>query len=726
MRTLTSTLLAAQKAEGDFIAKIVLTKTAQTTRTYVTTDEANPLVSVSYPEQRDSHTAEVIIDNTDSALSTLDLQGYQGVISTGFNTSAGDEYSAKPPMTVVAQRYDTYNGIAVVVLSLASKVNQMRSDRAAYDYTPASSDTNTPSDIISGIAHGTYSTIGTTDLAGAVKTLAAVGASSVVLKNLGTGTINKGTKFLIAGDAVEYTLMATATIAANEATVAITPTLAVQADVNDVVTLIEIYSHCEDISIGGTLDTDKDPVISAFKPADFFKVRYGESRWAKIQELLNYTFTVIRVENDGDLHYLHYKNGWAALWTAATVIRKGETRRPVTANGHVYTCTTAGTTHATTEPTWPTTEDATVSDNTVVWTLDYDYQYSLTDGDHRFTRKGKRLAIVSPNRITVESDPSHAVIYSATATDLISNGLIDLREKIRLRLTAVAENPNDIAKAVLGHHQIETDVGYFVAPTNVGLELYDLIRLYDEEDSTTLIGNVMAIHNRIDGRNGVAYQVVRLGLYATDLYTRPASLSSADRSEESPPSWTDFLSLLDYVNETTGGIIDALKKITVGGLANVVEDLTPQLGGDLDLNGFNIDFPTTANISDVLDEDTMSSDSATKLATQQSIKAHFDNNRSLIATTKSSANSAIDNPVQNTSGKLLLVVIRVTHAGSGTLVCKSDSAATPTTEVGKSAALDGGDADTITFPVEVNHYYNIITTSLYGGYTLNASKYTMG
>ena len=60
------------------------------------------------------------------------------------------------------------------------------------------------------------------------------------------------------------------------------------------------------------------------------------------------------------------------------------------------------------------------------------------------------------------------------------------------------------------------------------------------------------------------------------------------------------------------------------GLRNVVEDTTPQLGGDLDLNGNNLDFPTTANISDCLDEDNMASDSATALATQQSIKAYTD------------------------------------------------------------------------------------------------------
>ena len=64
--------------------------------------------------------------------------------------------------------------------------------------------------------------------------------------------------------------------------------------------------------------------------------------------------------------------------------------------------------------------------------------------------------------------------------------------------------------------------------------------------------------------------------------------------------------------------------IRLPNIADISTDLTPQLGGDLDLNGHNIEFPTTANISDCLDEDNMVSDSATKLATQQSIKAYVD------------------------------------------------------------------------------------------------------
>lgn len=63
------------------------------------------------------------------------------------------------------------------------------------------------------------------------------------------------------------------------------------------------------------------------------------------------------------------------------------------------------------------------------------------------------------------------------------------------------------------------------------------------------------------------------------------------------------------------------KYVDDNSINNIVEDITPQLGADLDLNGKNIDFPSTANVSDVKDEDNMASDSATMLATQQSIKA---------------------------------------------------------------------------------------------------------
>lgn len=54
-------------------------------------------------------------------------------------------------------------------------------------------------------------------------------------------------------------------------------------------------------------------------------------------------------------------------WAASTAYLAGDKRAPRVRNGHVYTVTTAGTSDAT-QPAWPTTSGATVTDGTVVWT----------------------------------------------------------------------------------------------------------------------------------------------------------------------------------------------------------------------------------------------------------------------------------------------------------------------------------------------------------------------
>lgn len=58
-----------------------------------------------------------------------------------------------------------------------------------------------------------------------------------------------------------------------------------------------------------------------------------------------------------------------APWAASTAYVLNDVRRPTAANGRLYRVTTAGTSAAT-EPVWPTTAGATVTDGTVVWTED--------------------------------------------------------------------------------------------------------------------------------------------------------------------------------------------------------------------------------------------------------------------------------------------------------------------------------------------------------------------
>lgn len=59
-----------------------------------------------------------------------------------------------------------------------------------------------------------------------------------------------------------------------------------------------------------------------------------------------------------------------AEWVAATAYTTGQLRQPTTPNGLKYKVTTPGTSHASVEPTWPTSGlGSTVTDGTVVWTL---------------------------------------------------------------------------------------------------------------------------------------------------------------------------------------------------------------------------------------------------------------------------------------------------------------------------------------------------------------------
>lgn len=54
-------------------------------------------------------------------------------------------------------------------------------------------------------------------------------------------------------------------------------------------------------------------------------------------------------------------------WVASTAYALGDRVIPAAHNGHAYVCTTAGTSGAS-APTWPTTQGATVTDGTAVWT----------------------------------------------------------------------------------------------------------------------------------------------------------------------------------------------------------------------------------------------------------------------------------------------------------------------------------------------------------------------
>ncbi len=74
---------------------------------------------------------------------------------------------------------------------------------------------------------------------------------------------------------------------------------------------------------------------------------------------------------------------WPETTARNTVYVIGDVIKPTTYASHSYKCTTAGTSHANTEPTWTTTNGATTTDGTAVFTC-YDtktYNTKAKQGD---------------------------------------------------------------------------------------------------------------------------------------------------------------------------------------------------------------------------------------------------------------------------------------------------------------------------------------------------------
>jgi len=67
-------------------------------------------------------------------------------------------------------------------------------------------------------------------------------------------------------------------------------------------------------------------------------------------------------------------------WVASTAYSLGTVVRPITPNGFWYQCETAGTSGSS-APTWPTTDQSTVTDGTVTWRAKRYYQVPLLIGE---------------------------------------------------------------------------------------------------------------------------------------------------------------------------------------------------------------------------------------------------------------------------------------------------------------------------------------------------------
>jgi hypothetical protein len=187
----------------------------------------------------------------------------------------------------------------------------------------------------------------------------------------------------------------------------------------------------------------------------------------------------------------------------------------------------------------------------------------------------------------------------------------------------LATSANVTAMGLLGNAATVTDLG-ILGTADVVTDMNVLATSDVVTDMNTLAtADIVSDMNTL----GTSANVTAMATCATniadvnnfvDQYT---IASSAPGSPSEGDLWYDSSNNILKVHNGTSFV--AVTSATAG-ITDVVDDSTPQLGGDLDLNGNNIDFPTTANISDCIDDDTFGTASATKLATSESIKAYVD------------------------------------------------------------------------------------------------------
>ena len=408
MRTLSDTLTAAQKTTPkNALIKIVLTQGANE----YTYTKSRILIS-DHREESLSQKAEVLLDNSDGALTSLDFKGYKGVISYGINTSAGDEYSACAPLYVIPQSLQSRPGRLTSLLSLKGIPDLLDDDRASGIYFPELADT--VKDVIAGILGAT----------------------------------------------------------------------------------ISVYSHCTAYTVNWD---SEDAVIDSFSPKQTIRIMEGMTRKQAILLFLQFTKCMILFKADGQA-YVSVPKISGATWTANTAYAANDYVQPSTPNNNfTYQCTVAGTSHATTEPTWPTTAGNTVSDGTVTWTArahDYTYTTPSTAGAHPFYSKSYGSRLVIPNYFTVASLVGDSPAYSGYATDP-DYTLIRKDDFLRIRAASNAQCTS-IAKANIAKAQLSRDGGSINAPLNVGAEALDYIKATDNIESDTLIGNCGYVHRKVN------------------------------------------------------------------------------------------------------------------------------------------------------------------------------------------------------------------------------------
>ena len=615
MRSLTSTLTAAQQSNSRKpCPKLVLTSGA-TSYTYEG-GTGERIIRIEHGESEYSHQVTVYLDNSDKTLTDLDLKGYTAVLSHGLVTSAGKEYSACAPLKVIGQRFSSAPGRLVCALQLIGIPDRIKADKADADYNHDPTSVKTVKDLITEIADGdpvpeeltvlqnnygsgasyidmysgaeksllaqkitidatitklafrvkrillpsgnvTYKIIDVdTEAPLASKSFAATNISNTSYEyyevTLDTPLVVDQEVWLcieyIGGDSSNYIKVSYTPIdlVANENMMYVSgsiydvPGWDLNYQYKHTGPGIDVFDHCQEYEV---VYDSEDSLIDSYIPADSFNIRHGESRLDVIDKLLYHTGCQRIFKADGKIH--------------------------------IFVPTTTGTT--------------------------YDSEYTLAAG-HPFFAKALRKALVIPNKIVVQSNPDDTAQYSGESTSAASYALMPVSDFYRTLLESGAQ-ANSIAAAIISRLEIEAQQGGASVPVNCGAELYDYINVIDSREADSKAGNIGSLNIVYDARKpeySMSFSFGRValkgvaGTRVSQLF-RSGFLKTLDYNaipwEELCVILDDMASQIDNIKVSLGWVEsqppanEVVDDAMLGYLKNIVEDTTPQLGGDLDVNG---------------------------------------------------------------------------------------------------------------------------------------------
>ncbi|KKK98146.1 hypothetical protein LCGC14_2645650, partial [marine sediment metagenome] len=189
---------------------------------------------------------------------------------------------------------------------------------------------------------------------------------------------------------------------------------------------------------------------------------------------------------------------------------------------------------------------------------DYQYNSDFATTNHQFWEGSARRRLISPNKVTYKSHPSHIPQYSGSATDATDFALLPLETFHQVRLESDAQGAG-LATAEIARVRADAEQSALHTPPNVGQEVWDLVRITDNWDATgkVTIANVRGIERSYGP--GLFETTLRFGFGPA---MAPLGISNAGIGAGTDTFEADVTATLDAVIETLNNIITAVNRNT--------------------------------------------------------------------------------------------------------------------------------------------------------------------